>query len=105
MIKLELHKDWYFFVLENDDVTWKPRIPRAIFSEILRLFLSKVQFKLLLILLNDFVFHVHLVIMLKVTHPKNLAAHEKKPSKQTLAKTVRALQLVTSSLFFQFKIW
>ena len=26
MIKLELHKDWYFFVLENDDVTWKPRI-------------------------------------------------------------------------------
>ena len=26
MIELELHKDWYFFVLENYDVTWKPRI-------------------------------------------------------------------------------
>ena len=26
MIKIEVHKDWHFFVLENDDVTWKPRI-------------------------------------------------------------------------------
>jgi len=26
MITLEFCKDWYFFVLENDDVTWKPRI-------------------------------------------------------------------------------
>ena len=26
MMKLELHKDWYIFFLENDDVTWKPRI-------------------------------------------------------------------------------
>ena len=29
MIELELHKDWYFFVLENDDATWKPRIGKV----------------------------------------------------------------------------
>ena len=23
MIRLKLHKDWYFFVLPNVDVTWK----------------------------------------------------------------------------------
>ena len=45
MIKLELNKNWYFFVLENDDVTWKPRIQMNVWRIICLLCVSSGKTK------------------------------------------------------------